>query len=472
MSTVLKKVLNKIDNSLAVEGDFVRIADEGKFRKQVGVLVEISALDKGEAAGWARYLVRKAALELGVYPASIHDLYMARGRGDAPITWSTPAFNLRALSYHAARAMFRAALGIEGAAFIFEIARSEIGYTGQRPTEYATNILAAAIAEGYAGPVFIQGDHFQVSAARYQANADAEISALKNLITESLDAGFYNIDIDTSTLVDLRKATVPEQQELNYKISAELGAYVRAQEPPNVTASIGGEIGEVGEANTTKEELHAFMTGYREEFAKLAPQKPGLSKLSIQTGTSHGGTVLADGSIAAVKLDFDTLRNLSIVARKKYGLGGTVQHGASTLPEEMFDRFPKNEAIEVHLATNFMNMFYEIVPHSLRDEMYAWLDENYASSRKEGMTDEQFYYKTRKYAIAPFKAKMYALPEEEKEKLAMAWEAQFAKLFDLLGVGGTKKYVDEFISPVSVSPRLDVYLSKDAAAEDVSDLAD
>ncbi len=469
---MLSTVLEKIENSLTVEGTDVRIADEEKFRANIGKLVEISALDGGEAAGWARYLVRKAALELGIYPASIHDLYMARGRGAAPITWSTPAFNLRALSYHAAKAMFRAALSIDGAAFIFEIARSEIGYTGQRPTEYATNILAAAIAEGYTGPVFIQGDHFQVSAARYKADKETEIAALKKLIVESLAAGFYNIDIDTSTLVDLSRKTVPEQQELNYKISAELGAYVRAQEPAGITASIGGEIGEVGESNTTEEELHAFMAGYRVEFAKLAPNKPGLSKLSIQTGTSHGGTVLADGSIAAVTLDFDTLRNLSVVARNEYGLGGTVQHGASTLPEEMFDRFPKNEAIEVHLATNFMNMFYDIAPQSLREEMYAWLDENYASARKEGMTDEQFYYKTRKYAIAPFKAEMYALPEAEKEKLGAAWEAQFAKLFNLLGVTGTKRYVDEFVSPVSISPNLETYLGIETAAEDVSDLAD
>lgn len=472
MSAELEKLLEKIENSLAVEGTEVRIVDEKKFRENIGVLVEVSALDGGEAAGWARYLVRKAALELGVYPASIHDLYMARGRGDAPMTWSTPAFNLRALSYHAARAMFRSALKIDAAAFIFEIARSEIGYTGQRPTEYATNILAAALAEGYSGPVFIQGDHFQVSAARYKSDAESEISALKNLIVESLDAGFYNIDIDTSTLVDLSKPTVPEQQELNYKVSAELGAYVREKEPQGITASIGGEIGEVGESNTTAEELRAFMEGYLAEFSKLAPQKPGLSKLSIQTGTSHGGTVLADGSIAAVTLDFDTLRTLSVIARNEYGLGGTVQHGASTLPEEMFDQFPKNEAIEVHLATNFMNMFYEIAPESLRAEMYAWLDENYASARKEGMTDEQFYYKTRKYAIAPFKAKMYALPESEKEKLGAAWEAQFSKLFNLLGVAGTRIYVDEFIAPVLIAPNLNLYLGEEAAEEDVSDLAD
>jgi fructose/tagatose bisphosphate aldolase len=468
----VKELIDLMDGSLLVEGTVVKVLDEAKLRATIGKLVEVSALGSGKAQGWARYVVRSAALEIGIVPASIHDLYLARGRGEAPMTWTTPAFNLRVLSYHAARAMFRAAQKIDGAAFIFEIARSEIGYTGQRPAEYATNILAAAIAEGYRGPVFMQGDHFQISAKRYAAGSQGEVNAVKALITEALGAGFYNIDIDTSTLVDLSKATVPEQQTLNYQLSAELGAYVREQEPEGITTSIGGEIGEVGGYNTTEEELRAFMDGYQAELARLAPGEPGLSKISIQTGTSHGGTVLADGTLAAVNIDFDTLKNLSIVARNEYGLGGTVQHGASTLPEENFNQFVLHEAIEVHLATNFQNMFYDLVNDDLRAEMYAWLEQNNAGDRKPNMSDEQFYYKTRKNAIGPFKAQQYALSDSEKDKISSAWEDQFSRLFDLLGVAGTRKYVEQFVQPVVIRPSLSDYVQEEVGVEDVSDLAD
>ncbi len=134
-----------------------------------------------------------------------------------------------------------------------------------------------------------------------------------------------------------------------------------------------------------------------------------MSKISIQTGTSHGGTVLPDGTLAKVNIDFDTLRELSRVARRDYKLGGTVQHGASTLPEDAFHKFVENEAIEVHLATNFMTMFYEEAPTALRQEMYAWLDKNSAADRKAGMTDEQFYYKTRKNALGAFKAQIHGM---------------------------------------------------------------
>ena len=472
MSEHIKELLELVDNSLSVDGAAVKVTDAAKFRKNIGKLVERSALASDSSAGWSRYLIRAAALEMGVYPASIHELYLARGRGDAPMTFTTPAFNLRALSYHAACAMFRAANKMNAGAFIFELARSEMSYTAQRPSEYATNILAAAVDEGFVGPVFIQGDHFQVSAKKYTADPEAELKAVRELSVEAIAAGFFNIDVDTSTLVDINLPTVPEQQKLNCELSSQLSAFIREHEPKGVTISIGGEIGEVGTNNSTEPELRAYMDGYNAEIKKLMPGKPGLSKISVLTGTSHGGTVLADGSIAKVTIAFDVLRDLSRVARKEYGMGGTVQHGASTVAEENFNKFVQNEAIEVHLATNFATMFFDNIPADLRKEMYAWLDVNSAGDRKPGMTDEQFYYKSRKNAIGPFKAKSYALPEAEKAKLSAAWEAQFDKLFSLLGMKDTRQYVDKFIKPVKVAPHLADYVKDAVEAEDVSDLSD
>ncbi len=472
MTNVIKELIELVDNSLSVDGANVKVLDAKKFKKNIEKLVERSALASDATAGWSRYLIRAAALELGIYPASIHDLYMARGRGDAPMTFTTPAFNLRALSFHAACAMFRAASKINAGAFIFELARSEMSYSAQRPSEYATNIFAAAVAEGFVGPVFIQGDHFQVSAKRYAADSEAELQAVRDLSIEAIAAGFYNIDVDTSTLVDINLPTVEEQQALNSRLSAEFSAFIRSNEPAGVTISIGGEIGEVGTVNSTEPELRAYMDAYNEQMKTLAPGKPGLSKISVLTGTSHGGTVLADGSIAKVTIAFDVLRDLSRVSRKEYGMGGTVQHGASTVAEENFNKFVQNEAIEVHLATNFTTMFFDNVPADFKQEMYAWLDANNAGDRKPGMTDEQFYYKTRKNAVGPFKAKSYALPEAEKEKLGKAWEAQFGKLFNLLGVKDTKQYTDKFIKSTKVAPVLADYVKLDATAEDVSDLAD
>ena len=217
-----------------------------------------------------------------------------------------PAINLRAMAYDSARAVFRAAIPRKVGALIFEIARSEIGYTDQRPLEYFTAILAAAIKEGYQGPLFVQGDHFQVSGKKYKDQPAEEIQAIEPLILEAIQAGFYNIDIDTSTLVDLSQATIEEQQRVNCEQCAHFTAFIRQHQPAGITVSVGGEIGEVGGKNSDETELRAFMDGYRRA---LPAGLPGLSKISIQTGTSHGGVVLPDGTLAQVAIDFNVLKD-------------------------------------------------------------------------------------------------------------------------------------------------------------------
>lgn len=379
-----------------------------------------------------------------IYPSSIHEFYTARGKGEFS-GFTVPAINLRSMTYDLARAIFRVAKKNNAGAFIFEIAKSEMGYTAQPPLEYSAVVLAAAVKEGYSGPVFIQGDHFQANAKKYQEAPEKELEALQALISESIGAGFYNIDIDSSTLVDLSKPDVKKQQYLNYEVCAKLTQFIRRIEPRGVTVSVGGEIGEVGHQNSTPEDLHAFMQGYKE---RLRKGLTGISKISIQTGTSHGGVVLPDGTVAQVKLDFDTLKRLSEVSRKEYGLAGAVQHGASTLPAEAFHKFAECDAAEVHLATEFQNMIYEsrYFPQELKEKIYEWLKVNAANERKEGETEEQFFYKTRKKALGPFKKEIMGLSQDKRDAIASEIEAKFDFLFKQLNAVNNKDLVDKFVT--------------------------
>lgn len=384
------------------------------------------------------------AYKKGIYPSSIHELYIARGKNEFG-GFAVPAINLRAMTYDLARAIFRVAKKNNSGAFIFEIAKSEMGYTKQPPVEYAAVVLAAAIKEGYKGPVFIQGDHFQANAKKFQEDAEKEISGMQALIVEAMEAGFYNIDIDSSTLVDLSKNGIKKQQKFNYEVCAKLTQFIRRNEPRGVTVSVGGEIGEVGHQNSTAEDLRAFMEGFQE---RLRKGLVGISKISVQTGTSHGGVVLPDGSIAQVKLDFDTLKNLSALARSEFGMAGAVQHGASTLPLEAFGKFAECEAAEVHLATEFQNMIYESkhFPHELKEKIYAWLKVNAASEKKEGETEEQFIYKTRKKALGQFKKEIMGLSDEVRGAIAAEIEARFDFLFKQLNTVNNKELVDKYIT--------------------------
>ncbi len=393
--------------------------------------------------------IHDAADKEGIHPSSIHEFYMARGRGEFG-GFTVPAINLRSMTYDLARSMFRVAKKNHSGAFIFEIARSEIGYTSQPPMEYSAMVLAAAMKEDYSGPVFIQGDHFQANAARFKDNPDKEIQALQTLISDAINSGFYNIDIDSSTLVDLSKPDLQKQQFMNCEVCAKLTQFIRRIQPKGIVISVGGEIGEIGHQNSTPEDLRTFMTGFKE---KLPNGFVGLSKISVQTGTTHGGVVLPDGSVAKINLDFKTLKTLSDVARGEYGLAGAVQHGASTLPAQAFHKFVECETAEVHLATEFQNMIYDSkhFPVELRKRMYEWLKVNVANEAKQGETEEQFLYKTRKRALGPFKKEIMSLPQETRDKIATEIENKFDFLFKQLNAVNKKDLVNKYVHTKSVA---------------------
>jgi fructose/tagatose bisphosphate aldolase len=440
--------------SFEIDKGAFKIADEKRFRNETVDRLIWNAVFSGEepVRKTSRWAIWEASQALGCPSSSINDFYMARSKE----SWkdqTVPAINLRGMTYDIARTIFKMLMRINSGTCLFEIAKSEIDYTKQRPSEYAACILAAAIREGWHGPVFIQGDHFQANAKKFQADPDSEIASLKSLIKEAIEAGFYNIDIDTSTLVDLSKPTVFDQQRANFETAAELTKHIRSLEPKGVTVSVGGEIGEVGGKNSTTEELTAFVEGFNGVMSLGTKKSPtGLSKISIQTGTTHGGVVLADGSIAKVKLDFDTLEELGKVAREQFGLGGVVQHGASTLPESAFDNFPKRQTLEVHLATAFQNTLYEstALPSTLRENIYKWLKQDCAKEKTPDQTEEQFYYKTRKKGFGPFKKEMWSLTDNTKSALMSELAKTFDMMFKKLGIVGNRKLVDQHIKTAAV----------------------
>jgi fructose/tagatose bisphosphate aldolase len=395
----------------------------------------------------ARWIVWEASQALGVHSASIQDLYAARGRGEVH-GFTVPAVNLRTQVFDMAATMCRAADEIDAGMIVFELARSEQEYTFQRPGEYITSVLAGCIAAGWKGPVFVQGDHYQFNAAKYKADPEATAEGIRKLTREALAVGYGNIDIDSSTLVDLALPDVDAQQRTNYQRAAEISALIRELQPEGMTVSIGGEIGEVGKENSTEAELRAYLDGYLAELRRRAGDDAvGISKVSVQTGTSHGGVPLPGGGVASVKLDFGTLERLSALDRS-YGLAGAVQHGASTLPDELFHHFPKVETAEIHLATGFQNALYghPAFPQDLLDEIKVWCETNCATEKAPGEADDVFLYKTRKKALGPFKRELWELARKEE-----ILEAQYKKLLFLyqqLGIAGSKEMVARYIKPV------------------------
>ncbi len=458
-------LLSTIRPAAHLDGDLLVIDDEAAFRqtaiRDLAWTAAFSTDDATTAA--AQWIVWEASQALGAPSASIQDLYTARARGEIG-GFTVPAINIRAQTFDMARTIYEAASSAEVGTVILELARSEQTYTFQRPIDYATSVLAGAIAAGWRGPVFIQGDHYQFNAKKYAADPESMTEEIRRACRLAIEAGYRNIDIDSSTLVDLSLSTTDEQQRENYRRAAELTALIRTLEADGVTISVGGEIGEVGHKNSTVEELRAYLEGYRRELDELAPGAVGVSKVSVQTGTSHGGIPLPDGSVAEVKLDFEVLRGLGVVARE-FGAAGAVQHGASTLPDELFHRFPAVDTAEIHLATGFQNTLYEhpAFPADLDEEISAWCFANAADERKPDMTDQQFVYTTRKKAIGPFKRQLWDLAA--KDEILAAQRRKVSFLFTELGVNGTHEMVAAYIRPAELHRSMPEVLRTVAAAD-------
>ena len=424
----------------------LRIKDSSALRGEtIDRLVHTAVFGEGDVREVARWVIWEAGWEVGVKSASIDSLYQARAREEyANLT--VPAMNVRAMAYDFARAIVASAKRRDVGAFIFELARSEMGYTNQSCEEFATVMMAASIKEGHAGPIFIQGDHYQADAKKYATDPQGVIDGLKKLIREAIAAGYGNIDIDTSTLVKLSFPTLAEQQRENYGRCAELAALIRELEPRGVTISIGGEIGEVGKKNSTVDELEAFIQGFNSAFRARVGDKRGLSKISVNTGSSHGGVVLPDGTIAKVAIDFDTLREMSAAARR-YGMGGAVQHGASTLPPEYFHKFPEVGTLEVHLATEFQNIILDhgAFPEDLKQQTYAYIREKLRDEWASGDTEEQFIYKTRKKIWGPFKQQTWTLPEATRSAIRALLMEKLDFLYEQLGVVNSQSLIQRHI---------------------------
>ena len=104
------------------------------------------------------------------------------------------------------------------------------------------------------------------------------------------------------------------------------------------------------------------------------------------------------------------------------------------------------ETAEIHLATGFQNAVYDnpAFPAELRAEIEDWCRANAADERKEGQTESQFLYTTRKKAIGPFKWQTWNLAT--KGDILATQAVKLAFLFDQLKVTGTADLLAGYIS--------------------------
>ncbi|MFH0913003.1 MAG: hypothetical protein V1884_01805, partial [Candidatus Omnitrophota bacterium] len=82
----------------------------------------------------------------------------------------------------------------------------------------------------------------------------------------------------------------------------------------------------------------------------------------------------------------------------------------------------------------------------LKAKIYEWLKVNAISEKKEGETEEQFFYKTRKKALGPFKKEIMGLPKEARDAIAAEIEEKFDFLFKQLNAVNNKDLIDKHVT--------------------------
>lgn len=440
MSYTAQELATVVSTFLAEQAETVVVTDETVLTSSgIDFLVGCALFSEEDSVKErARKLIIRLADTRAITSVPTTSLYQAFQKNEVS-GFTVPAINLRIMPYEVAHTIFtlmqKHAIGI----VVFELARSEMGYSQQTPADLSLMVFAAAIKAGYSGAVFIQGDHYQVSKQAFGQDAVGELNKLKQLIIDSIRARLYNIDIDASTLVDLSQPTIAKQQEQNSIITAELTNFIRMHQPEGMEIMIGGEIGHIGDKNSTKEDMDGFMEQY---LPKLYGK--GIGKMSIQTGTEHGGNVDMSGKVQEMAVDMDLIEKLGEHARTTYQLAGVVQHGASTLPETLFSEFPRVHAVEIHLSTGIQNIVFDTIPDELRHTIYSWLTLNCDKERKPEWSDEQFYYRTRKMAIGAFKEQLWTLSVEEKKHITTAVATYLEGLFLSLGMKNTNTVISRY----------------------------
>lgn len=294
--------------------------------------------------------IRREAEGKRLFVGSIRPVYERIAAGTYT-GFTVPAVNVRGLVFDIARAAFEAARDVAAGPFMFEIAPAELAAGRQTFEEYAGEILAAALAEKWEGPIFLQGDHFQVD-----SNDPARLSELERHCEQAIQSGFYQIDIDAGSLLNESDGSVERRQESAIDATTRLVRLIRRLPSPGREVLLGGAVGEIGGNLTTEEDLRSFLNGIT---SALGSDVPSIGKVSVNTGTRHGGVVDEYGNPGRMPVDFELIGRLSEIARREYGLPGIVQHGASTMGFDQMARLPECGVNEVHLATALQTLIFD-----------------------------------------------------------------------------------------------------------------
>lgn len=328
-------------------------------------------------------------------------------------------------------------------AVLFEIAKSEIGYTDQQPEEFARVCKEAIKAANANIPYCIHGDHITIS-----ENTPAAIAAAEDLIKKEIDAGFTSFAIDASHNFDISAAKTIDQLAANIKITTHLAKLIeklmKDKGKTRADYSLEVEVGEIGKTDpktgkqelTTVDEAVTFIKALHENGIY-----PDL--IATNNGTIHGNVYDAEGNVIPL-LGIDDKRTRE-VANAIAPLGVKIaQHGITGTPLELMHKLINAGIAKGNVATHWQDLAIENMPPELVKKMEQWTLDKYradAKAKKPNMSDKEIVGKNIKNAIKPFKKEIADIDDKYKEKIYKACKASAIEYFEAFNGKGSGKVV-------------------------------
>lgn len=312
-----------------------------------------------------------------------------------------------------AKAVFRAAKDLD-AALIMELARTEcnhkVGYTGLTPSTFSQNLEKANSEVGH-DIWALHADHIQI-----KEGTPEELSEVKDLVKNQIDAGYTSFAIDASHLFNFDGKGVEEELAPNLNATIEIGKFLQE----NFQGEFGlevevGEIGRKGEGGmilTKPEEAIVYIKKLNE--AGLEPDV-----IAIANGSTHGNIYDDQGNlITQTTIDIEQTKAVANALRDN-GLGVRIaQHGITGTPLEIIrDKFPHGDIIKGNVATLFQNIVFDCLKKyhlELYNEMFEWVMKN---KPIEGKKPEEVFGKNGKYAVKEFFDKIYSMSDECRQEI-------------------------------------------------------
>ncbi len=453
----VRELLESCQGTLEVTNNQLEIQNPDHLKKQlIDALIYNGIFNKDvNIREFIFWLIWEAAGVLNIQLASIQELYEARkeearNKNEYP-HMIIPSIQIPGFSYYTARSVIRAAQQKNVGAFIFELTKADFDHTLQRPKEYTMNCLAAAIKEGYEGILFIQGDQFQINDRNFKQNRVAEVSLTRSLIDEAIDAGFYNIGIDTSTLIDNTIPNVNEQQFLNFALSATLTRFIREKQPEGITVSLGINIARLKEIETLLNDFRAFMNGYNETIKKveLGITVKKMNTIVIQAPLS----IEANKTQAEINMDLDILEKLANLAQNDFDLAGIALNCPADVSDQLLSSLLEKDLAELKFNNIIQDIIYNHtqLPDDLKERFDEYLISTFIHEKEENETMSQFLYKVRKKGFRDFKQEFYDLEDNIKTNISKEIEDKISDLFQKLNLVDSKPLIEKWIKPVAIS---------------------